>query len=130
MIINETLAKASLAGGVTIALLFGVGAAALAQDATVIGERPSDDVITERVPYGDLNLASKAGEKALHFRVRGAVRRVCDPQFGTQPYMACRSYAWGGAKPQMERAIERARQLAYNGTTTLAPVAIRITAPR
>jgi hypothetical protein len=40
----------------------------------------------------------------------------------------CRSFAWGGARPQMNLAIQRAQELAANGTTNIAPVAIMIAA--
>lgn len=94
---------------------------------TVIG-RAAADVLSERVSYRDLNLASVQGEKRLVYRVRGAIGRVC-PDDGTGPLNElnrCRSYAWDGAEPQIDLAVKRAREIATNGFSAIAPVAIVI----
>jgi UrcA family protein len=46
----------------------GIGSAAIAQKL----ER-----VSVKVKYSDLNLASEAGQKALHSRIKSAVREVC-----------------------------------------------------
>lgn len=127
---QESLVRFSLAGGMTLALLLGMSAAAMAQDATVVGDRPDEMTPTERVSYADLNLASAAGENTLIVRVRGAVRRVCEDQTDPHPYVNCRSFAWKGAKPQIDRAVARAKELALNGTSAIPPVAILIATPQ
>lgn len=128
MRIPEGFVRFSLASGATLALLAGIGGAALAKEVTVLGAR-SDDVPTESVLHRDLNLASAQGAKALMFRVSGAVRRVCAPQ-ERYDYTQCRQFAWNGARPQMDRAIARAQQLAATGTTSIPAVAIVIATPR
>lgn len=96
----------------------------------VVTGQPEEAVPTRRVSFADLNLASTAGQKTLDRRVGGAVRSVCLEATGPNPLdwaeYACRADAWRGAKPQMARAIERAQQLAANGSSSIAPVAITI----
>ena len=130
MVNQESLVRFSLASGITVALLVGMSAAAMAQDATVFGDRPDETIPTERVSYLDLNLVSEAGEKALVGRVRGAVRRVCVAETSSHPYLRCRNVAWRGAKPQIDLAVARAREMALNGTSDIPMVSILITAPR
>lgn len=129
MTVNENFLRASLASGMTLALLVGVASAAMAKDVTVVRDRLNENIPTERVFIGDLNLASAAGEKTLNSRVRGAVRRVCVDQPASHPYLNCEHYAWGEARPQMKRAVARAREIAATGTSSIAPVAIVIAIP-
>jgi UrcA family protein len=121
-----------VAAALALALTMGAGGPALAKDVTVVSS-PPEDTLSERVSYADLDLASAAGVKGLTSRVRAAVRHVCAPVDQRITYVQfneCRSFAWGGARPQMDRAIERATQLASTGTTSIAPVAILIAAPQ
>ena len=116
--LNRTT-TAVLAG---VALSFIVPAtAAIGQDnAQIIVQGPQGDVRGERVPYRDLNLATRDGEKALILRVSNAVERVCLQDEGrwygmTQPdYLSCTERSWRGARPQVIGAVFRARQLAYH----------------
>ncbi len=99
--------------------------------------RPITVVATEeRVPvrfvsYRDLKLAESADEQILVDRVRHAARDVCRESV---PYnasnailnLSCRSEAWQGARPQIARAVTRAREIAANGFSAIAPVAISI----
>jgi UrcA family protein len=130
MTIQENLVKWSLASGVSLALLVGMGTAAMAQDATVFGDRLSDDILTERVSYADLNLASAIGERTLDRRVSKAVRRVCDPEKEFVRTAMCTSAAWKSARPQIDLAVARATEMAVNGTSSIPAVAIVIAAPR
>lgn len=132
MTTNSKSASFTLSAGLAVALLSGLGSVASAEEVTVIGQQPEPDSLTEVVSYADLNLASAYGATTLDRRVRGAVGRVCEPldmreSFNEHGY--CRSFALNGARPQMDRAILRAQQLAANGTTSIAPVAIVIAAP-
>jgi UrcA family protein len=123
--------KILAAGFATMAVLFGGAGLALAQDTTVLAPR-NYDVLTERVSYADLNLASSFGRKRLESRVGYAVRRVCPTGSGIIEALDgryCSRGAWAGARPQMERAYARAIELASTGTTAIAPVAIAIIAP-
>jgi UrcA family protein len=124
-------AALSIASAIGLALAGGAAEAGTQKEVTVVAPAPPD-VLSERVSYADLDLASQAGVASLNFRVSGAVKRVCAPHderhsFGD--YGACRSFASDGAEPQVALAIARARQLAATGTTAIAPVAIVIAAP-
>lgn len=100
----------------------------------VVVARQAEDVPTRRVSYADLNLASLSGEKMLTRRVTGAVRSVCNESVGdggnVHDYFDCRSFAWAGARPQMTLAIQRARQIARAGSSSIAAVAITISTPQ
>jgi UrcA family protein len=67
--------------------------------------------LTERVPFDDLTLATKDGQRTLYLRVRYAVDSVCpesDPE-GAYDILGCKMFAWSGARPQMNRAVTAAR---------------------
>lgn len=130
MALNDKLARISLAGGMTLALLIGMSAAASAQDVTIVQERPADDQLTEYVSYADLQLATRHGERVLNGRVREASRRVCAPQKEMFDNLGCRRFALKGARPQIALAVARAREIAANGTSSIAPVAIVIATPQ
>jgi UrcA family protein len=119
------------AASTALVIIVGAAGAAVAQPpartATVIGQRP-DDGLSVRVSYRDLNLASLQGEKTLNRRVGGAAEFVCEPHFDSMDRTACVSYAWRGARPQIAQAIQRARELASTGTTSIPLVAIAIVA--
>jgi len=89
------------------------------QGVIVIQAVPPAYMNIERVPYGDINLLTRAGENRLHRRVSQAIERVClydnSRWYGlSEPdYNHCTWGAWNGARPQMAGAIYRARQLAY-----------------
>lgn len=101
----------------------------------IVRAEPLSDIASmRRVHYGDLNLASADGEKALNQRVRRAVSQVCDDATGPTPLFSvkqsCRADSWGRARPQMDLAMQRARDIAENGYSSIAPVAIAIVAHR
>lgn len=103
---------------------------AFAQNKTVVVTATKDDLPTRRVSYRDLNLASPAGEKVLLHRVRYAVRDVCLESTGpgAQFYeeLGCRREAWNGARPQIQTALQRAREIAQFGSSAIPAVAISI----
>lgn len=106
---------------------------ALAQGSPVVVYAQPSDVRTERVPYSDLNLTDKAGQRTLVHRVSGAVKNVCLFQpgiagFADRGYSRCADYAWKGARPQMTRAIARAQEIAANGRSNIAAEPIRVAA--
>jgi UrcA family protein len=89
------------------------------------------DVRTERVSYADLNLAASAGERKLVRRVSDAVKRVClyrDGTIGLQSngYTICADGAWDGANPQIAQAVQRAKDIAMTGKSSIAAAAITI----
>lgn len=112
-----------------------IAAPALAQNGkpVIVRAEPLDDPIpTRRVSYRDLNLASASDEKILHRRVGRAVKQVCLESTGPNAVLSvelsCRSDSWSRAKPQIAMAVQRARDIAANGHSNIAPVAIAIVA--
>ncbi len=106
-------AAAVLAGGAFLVM----NAPASAQyQAIVVQGVPAPNLRIERVAYGDLNLATRAGQEALKLRISHAVERVClydqHRWYGlSEPkYTQCAAGAWSRARPQMIGAISRARQ--------------------
>ena len=104
---------------VAAACLAFVSAPATAQYPTIIVQGiPAPNVRIEHVAYGDLNLATAAGQEALKLRVSHAVERVClydqHRWYGlSEPaYTQCAAKSWSRARPQMIGAIYRARQYA------------------
>jgi UrcA family protein len=98
----------------------------------VVVTAPSPDQVTRRVSYRDLNLTLASDQRTLNRRVGSAVRYVCADSYATSlPFSGpkCRSYAWDGARPQIALAVERANQLAQTGSSSIAAVAITISAP-
>lgn len=126
----ENMLKLCVAGGVSFVLVAGTALAA-PRDITVTAPAPDPDVRVERVSYKDLNLVLASDQKVLNGRVGDAVRNVCEPlETGFAPdHMFCKSTAWKGARPQIARAIERARQIAATGTTSIPPVTIVLAFP-
>ena len=108
-------------------------APALAQGNPVVVYAQQGDVRSERVPYADLSLTEKSGLRSLTYRVSSAVKRVCLFEPGLagvtdHGYHRCAGDAWAGARPQMDRAIARAREIALNGRSAIAAEPIRIVA--
>jgi UrcA family protein len=96
---------------------------------TIHGQRYDYDIPTRKVSYADLNLATLAGESTLNRRVGGAVRSVCAESVAGSDFYAelsCHRFAWGGARPQITRAVMRARQIASTGTSSIMPVTITL----
>jgi UrcA family protein len=128
----KMFASFSVAAGTAVALL-AVPSSAPAKEVTVRHEILSGDQLSRTVSYADLDLASADGVKRLTYRVRGAVNQVCAPHYARDTFVEyhdCRSYAWSGAKPQMDMAVQRAQQIASTGVSSIAPVAILIAVPQ
>ena len=95
----------------------------------VVVHAPSD-VPTRTVRFADLDLTLASGRKLLNRRVGQAVHSVCE---GSESYATfqsdgiCKTAAWGRAKPQIARAVERAQLLAANGLAATGEQAIVIT---
>ena len=117
---------------VTASLLIATAAlAAQEHKPVVVYADPQEGVRTERVSYADLDLSKRPGERALNGRVARAVKRVClfeghsaNQGFG---YYDCADQAWDGARPQIARAVIRAREIALTGKSSIAASAISIT---
>ena len=116
--------------GVAASLLFAASASAGQQGPVVVYGNLSN-VRTERVTYADLDLADRSHQKKLNLRVTGAVKRVClfeNNRSGLQDmgYYNCAGEAWDGAEPQIAQAIQRARDIAMTGQSSIAASAITI----
>lgn len=116
-----------------------IAAAAIATTATPVHARTQRPVtvvaspseyLTRRVSYADLDLAAKPDLRVLHQRVGYAVNDVCNEVMGepsTQFTMQeCTKDSWSRAQPQIYRAVQRARQIAATGTSSIAAAAIII----
>lgn len=123
--------SAAVLSGVTASLLVTAATAQAAQDRpVVVYAQPNINI--ERVPYGDLNLASSADRKTLYGRVGSAVRNVCnfDSTGIATDYRSCASLAWADARPQIDKALAQADRLASLGQPAFAAGAITISARR
>ena len=122
--------SAAVLSGVTASLMIGAATTQAAQETPVVVYGESQEFNTERVPYGDLNLAASADRKALYSRVGSAVRNVCnfDALGIASDYRACSSLSWKDARPQIDAALARADRLAANGQSTIAAGAITVSA--
>ena len=119
---------------VTAASLFVVASPASGKSRPIVVTAPSE-VITRHVSYADLNLATAPGEKTLYRRVGGAVSDVCEEAVGGDngslefrfSMHHCSGQAWDGARPQIVRAVQRARDIAATGSSNIVAAAITIT---
>ena len=107
---------------VAAAMAVASGAAAQTRDVTVLAPTAPADVLVEYVRYGDLNLASAAGQARLESRIASAIDNVCPAGFALDlnaaaQSNACKVSALADARSQMDEAIAQARsgQLALAG---------------
>ena len=124
-------AVAMTAGG-----LAAMSPSAAAKGRQIVVTAPSDELV-RHVSYADLNLASVDGQTTLNGRVDGAVADLCSEATGARDGNArlavairfCAIGAWDGARPQIARAVQRARDIAATGSSTIAATAIVIALP-
>lgn len=64
--------------------------------------------VSRVVNIEDLDLSKPSDEEKMEKRVALAVRKVCSNVDSLKMRRYCRDYAWASARPQMERALERA----------------------
>ena len=117
---------AAVLSGVTASLLLAMPSAAQQRPVVVYGEQ--SQLITERVPYGDLDLSAGTDRKLLYARVGKAVRNVCDFDAAAVvgDYRACSTVAWKDARPQIAEALDRAEQLALARAPATSAAALTI----
>jgi UrcA family protein len=87
------------------------------------------EYVTRYVSYLDLNLASATDQSILKGRVGFAVNEVCNEAVGNRDpfdFRDCTYDSWAGARPQIARAVRRARDIALTGSSPIAAVAITI----
>jgi UrcA family protein len=109
---------------------------AFGKDAPVGGHTPTN-VITLNVSHADLDLASAADGRSLYRRMDRAVSSYCSDMTGgydgtndaDNAMRQCHDSAWGQVRPQIERAINRARDLVSTGSrrsvATSGTIAVR-----
>ena len=94
---------------------------------TVLGHR--SDIVTRHVSYADLNLTLAADRSTLKGRVGFAVDDVCNEAVGYAgrwEFNGCTYAAWTNVRPQMANAVQRAREIALTGKSSIAAAAITI----
>ena len=112
--------------------LLGVAQPAIAKNKPVVVTAPSpidSDTPVRYVSYRDLNLITDAGARTLMNRVRWAAKDVCSATEFDQEMLftvRCNRTALHRATPQVEAAIQRAREIAMTGQSSIAAAAIVI----
>jgi UrcA family protein len=105
-----------------LGLIFGSGPTVAQAPTTAVQEQevivvrglpPSRDRLMRAVYIGDLNLKTTAGQQEMENRVGRAVVEMCAipspiPSYGRKMTKPCRDEAWASARPQMDRAVQRA----------------------
>ena len=99
---------------VSIALAIAAALAVVSTSTPLFAAGPALEYRTAAVRYGDLNLATPEGAKALGSRVRGAVLQMCGPERSVplvehRVIRNCRMTAFDSARPQVERLLARHR---------------------
>jgi len=134
-------AKAIYACGAVALSMAAIGLASPAsgQSPTILVKQ-APDLVVRTVAYDDLNLTTPAAQHALVGRVRVALTDLCgeivgsrDGYWMSQTYFdSCRHAGWSQAQPQINRAVQRAREISMTGKSTIAAsaVTIAITADR
>lgn len=135
MTYDKFLAIAGATAVVGSGFALALAAPAVAQNGkpVIVRAQPLDaDIPIRRVSYRDLNLASAEDQNRLNQRVRRAVTQVCLESTGRNAVLSvqlsCRSDSWDRAEPQIDLAVRRAMDIAANGYSSIAPVAIAIVA--
>ncbi|WP_205478334.1 UrcA family protein [Sphingomonas arenae] len=124
------LAPLCAAVAITASGVFLIASPSAAADRPVVIEgSPPEGAIVQRVTYGDLNLASRDGEKLLYRRVGRAVGQVCNKANPGAPYTdlwTCRGMSWESARPQIATALDRARAMAARGESPVIAGAVLV----
>jgi UrcA family protein len=120
---TRSWATIGAAGLITTVLIFTAAGPALGQPPIEVVAKSS---LTRHVPYGDLGLATKQGQNTLYRRVSAAVQDLC-PMTAEDgrwyDFQDCRQFAWRGARPQINQAVDRATSgssLAMTSSITIA----------
>lgn len=91
-----------------LAFLLSLLLAALAVSSAFAAPRDNSSRI---VSYGDLDLSTAAGVKALHRRLGHAANQICLDSSGPAPAASvsatCRAEAWGNARAKAKSVIAR-----------------------
>lgn len=96
-----------------------------------------EEMVTRHISYADLDLARPAGARALFTRVNSAVNGLCGQVAASRDVSILTSVAtkrcsrttWDQARPQIDSALMRAREIAMSGRSSIAAAALVISAP-
>lgn len=129
-----SIRSTALAAGLAVALAGAGSAAAGPRVPERVTVTAPSDAFVERVSHADLNLSQASARRLLMHRVGSAVHRVCNPGrydggLALDEQLGCEQVAWAEAKPQIALAVERASQLARNGSSAIPEVALTISVP-
>ena len=133
MFVSPKITKGTILLSAVAASFLVVSTTAYAEERAVVIHAQPDNVRTEHVALGGIDLTSAAGQKRLNFRVAGAVERVCLYDLGRdglqdRGYYTCADNAWDGASPQIASAVARAQEIAMTGSSSIAATAITVSA--
>ena len=134
MVTRSNHGRIATISGVVGLIIAGAATASPTQNSvTVLSARPVEQRFTARVAYADLNLAQRSDRAILARRVDAAAHQVCrrasyQPAMSFDEESGCRGYVCTGAQPQIRQATKRAGQIAANGVSSIAPVAIAVSA--
>lgn len=124
--------------GAALVAAVALGTASFAVEAqsirSVLGAQPDEHgMLTRRITYADIDLASPLGERTLTRRVRGAIGSLCSEATRFDGSVEaddvrgqCDHATWMEARPQIDRAVHRARDTASTGTSPSIATAIAI----
>ena len=112
---------------------WGPASPALGKTGPIVVQAPPD-VVVRHVSYADLNLAAPAGERTLVGRVRTAVNDLCGETTGgsdgswmkQRTVDRCNNAGWDQARPQISLAVQRAREIAMTGRSSIVAAALTI----
>jgi UrcA family protein len=122
----------------TIATAAIILATPVAATPPVVVTAPSDaSAVSRHITFADLNLASADGERTLNRRVEYGVGGLCneaadgnDGGLAYREYMIrCHAVSWDQARPQIASAVQRAREIAATGTSSIVAAAVTISIP-
>jgi UrcA family protein len=122
----------------SLAATISIGTPALAKAPPIVVPAPApDEVVSRHISFADLNLAATAGQRVLIRRVNYAVNDMCvqmagglDGSFMSNTAQArCTQASWDQARPQLDAAFQRAREIASTGKSSIAATALTITVP-
>ena len=71
--------------------------------------------VSQVVSFADLDLATREGQEELEKRVEAAIKKICwshpkPARWQVKDSEECDAFAWDGARPQMQQAIDEAME--------------------
>lgn len=128
----------SLCASVAASIVAVSSSPATGKSAPILVQAPPEDTVTRHISYADLDLARPAGAHALVSRVGYAVNSLCTEVAVSRESSImtgvakkrCSRTTWDQARPQIDLALQRAREIAMTGRSSIAAAALVITVPQ